>query len=408
MPEQNLPSGPMRIDRGPTAEAYDPELAARLYNTLSRAGFETELDSRLQELEEVHGDAVYAELLRLLCRLHFEPDEARRHWRLIVEHRGLLEERLGTHVDPRVALTSYFLQVNRRLENPMVIEMHDFEKARLLAYRDELTGLRNYRYFTESLPQEILRSEQDGSPLSLILIDVDNFKQYNDLHGHAAGNEALAKFGHLITDSLRRVDIAVRYGGEEFVILAPSTTKTGALLLAERVRKAIEREPFTEQEAGSPDALTVSVGIATYPGDANSAAELLRLADRALYDAKTSGRNQVQLYRSNRRSFPRVNAALEGSFNLAAAEQHPFTTLNVSEGGVRFVTAEQVTTGSLLDIHLLLPDSDRALSLAGRALQVKANEANRFDVAVRIISIGQRDRWLLSQYVQTLQPQSED
>src|SRR4029453_17038008 len=116
--------------------------------------------------------------------LRFDPDEARQHWNAILHHRDAMELKLGGPVELRLALLRYFTEVHPKLVNPKIIELSLFERTRASAYSDELTGLKNYRYLVENLGQEILRSDQDGVPVSLIMLDVDWFKRYNDRNGH--------------------------------------------------------------------------------------------------------------------------------------------------------------------------------------------------------------------------------
>ncbi len=385
-------------DAPPSEQA---ELGARLHALLSAGGAETaEFESELRRLEALFGATVYTELIYQLSHLSFESKEARRHWRQILEHQGLLQERMGSFVDLRVALTSYFLQVTRQLDNPILIEMQLFEQTQAMAYRDQLTGLRNYRFFSEHLPQEIARSDQYGAPLSLILIDIDDFKRYNDRHGHETGNHALAAIGGLLRAASRRVDIAARYGGEEFALILPSTPKVGARLLAERIRGNIESHPFRGEETQPEGKLTVSMGIATYPGDATSPAELVRRADRAMYHSKTEGKNQVRLYGENRRSYRRITTSLEGSLSLYATERYALTTVDISEGGVRFVSEQAIVEGALVDVNLRLPEPEGAqVSMAARVVKVREGRSGECDVAVRIIDITAPDQRLLASYI---------
>jgi diguanylate cyclase (GGDEF)-like protein len=285
---------------------WNPDLVEALQNLLlSGKLIDRNLEGELATLLEQHQDAVYSELIYLLSHLRFKPSEASAHWRNIVELRRSMQERLDSTIDLRVALVSYFLEVQRELENPTVIEMKLFEQAREMAYRDELTGLHNFRYFEQFLSYEISRGNQYHSSVSLVLIDIDDFKRYNDSFGHQAGNKALVDIAMLINQSLREVDLAARYGGEEFVVVAPGTPKLGARLLAERTCDRIGAHVFGG-EAGQPgDRLTASLGVATYPADAASADELVRRADQALYLGKSSGKNRVCLYGNNRRSSER-------------------------------------------------------------------------------------------------------
>jgi diguanylate cyclase (GGDEF)-like protein len=126
------------------------------------------------------------------------------------------------------------------------------------------------------------------------MIDIDHFKSYNDRHGHPKGDELLIKVAELVKEGLRKTDIAARYGGEEFAVILPETGKEGARLVAERLRKNVESYPFPGRESQPLGRLTLSVGVATYPEDADSVMRLVAKADENLYKAKDGGRNRVR------------------------------------------------------------------------------------------------------------------
>jgi GGDEF domain-containing protein len=217
----------------PASWDHDPgsEILNDLHSLLAGldSGNET-VDADVGELVRSHGELVYSELIYMLSHLRFLPVDAKPHWELIIKHRRSMAEKLDGTVDLRVALVSYFLEVNRQLRNPKIIEMQLFESERDSAYRDMLTGLYNYRLFREHLAREIFRADRYSKPLSLVMIDVDHFKPYNDGAGHEAGNHALQEVAKLITGSLRKTDFAARYGGDEFALILPATAKTSANL----------------------------------------------------------------------------------------------------------------------------------------------------------------------------------
>jgi two-component system, cell cycle response regulator len=158
---------------------------------------------------------------------------------------------------------------------------------------DEKTGANNYRQFQRRLAEEWLRAERYGMPLSLVMLDLDDFKRVNDTLGHRAGDLALREFATLVAGGARATDLAARYGGEEFAIILPHTTGTMAALVAERIRAAVREFAFLPGD--TPIRLTVSAGVATYPShpDIDSPDALVRAADRALYRAKEQGKNRV-------------------------------------------------------------------------------------------------------------------
>lgn len=379
---------------------WNPELLQELQGLLHRGvGSDEDIDVQLRLLETQHGENVYAEFLYMLSHLRFEGSDAKRHWERILARRNEMQERLGAEVDLLVALVSYFVEVERKLESPKVIELRLFEQTQASAYRDELTGLCNFRLFREHLSRELQQAERYGSPLSLVMVDIDDFKAYNDSHGHEAGNEVLSAMARLLVDSLRRSDIPARYGGEEFVLVLPETTKTDAQLVSERARLAIEQHPFPHRETQPGGAITVSLGIATFPVDGRDAQDVVRHADQAMYVAKARGKNQVYLYGEDRRSFSRIRAELDGKFCVLEPDYHSLTTVNISEKGLLFVVDNQLPLGALIDVRLILPDDDHEISATGRVVRVEEKPDNRYQAAIRIVEIGTQDRVLLTTYI---------
>lgn len=166
-----------------------------------------------------------------------------------------------------------------------------FKEARSQAIHDGLTGLYNHRYFHERLEEEIFRTQRYGGECALIMLDLDNFKRYNDLFGHLAGDEVLKRVGHLLRKATREVDISCRYGGEEFAVILPQTGISGAQQVAERLRQTIQNA-FA---SGESIIITASLGVACWPSAGLSRRELIYQADLALLDAKQNGRNQTSL-----------------------------------------------------------------------------------------------------------------
>jgi diguanylate cyclase (GGDEF)-like protein len=159
-----------------------------------------------------------------------------------------------------------------------------------LSVTDELTGLLNKRYLKERLTEEIARSERHGFPMSFMMIDVDEFKPYNDSFGHLEGDRALKIVGAILKEGLRGADVAARFGGEEFSILLPQTTCEEAVTIAERIRRRIETTKFPKRK------ITISIGVACSSANLHSPDELIDAADQAVYEAKRRGRNNVQAF----------------------------------------------------------------------------------------------------------------
>jgi len=176
---------------------------------------------------------------------------------------------------------------------------HMFQEIRTLSLTDAMTGLHNYRYFEDRLKEEINRAKRHKKNVSLMIMDIDHFKNYNDTLGHQAGDEVLRTIGKILRETIRDEDIVARYGGEEFCIILPGIEKKGIPILGERVRKKIESEKFFKEEVQPGGQVTISIGTATFPEDAEKYSDLVENADKALYQAKNAGRNQVKVYDDN-------------------------------------------------------------------------------------------------------------
>jgi len=163
-----------------------------------------------------------------------------------------------------------------------------------LSIRDALTGLFNRRHLQETLTLEIPRALRTSTPLSLIILDLDNFKKFNDNFGHDAGDAVLRALGSTITRNLRQGDVAFRYGGEEFMIVLPQTGQAPATAVAERVRTAVESLRLS-YDGKSLNGFSASLGVGTFPDCAATAEALILAADRALYASKATGKNRVTM-----------------------------------------------------------------------------------------------------------------
>jgi diguanylate cyclase (GGDEF)-like protein len=163
-----------------------------------------------------------------------------------------------------------------------------------LSRLDGLTQVFNHRYFHQTLDAELERSKRGGRSLPLLMIDIDDFKKVNDNYGHQAGDCVLRKLAHLLTTLMRLTDHVARYGGEEFTVILTETDRQGALVAAERIRRATEQAKFLPDGLDKEIHITVSVGVASYPEDAEDGKSLISKADQALYSAKAAGKNKVR------------------------------------------------------------------------------------------------------------------
>jgi diguanylate cyclase (GGDEF)-like protein len=164
----------------------------------------------------------------------------------------------------------------------------------LLSITDALTGLLNRRYLEERLAEEVERSRRHRFSMSFLMIDIDNFKEYNDRFGHQEGDRALELTAQCMKSALRSADVAARYGGEEFCVLLPQTSAPEALVIAERIRRRVETTPFPHGEEHTNGVVTISVGVASFGPRLDTPEAVVRGADLALYSAKSRGKNRVE------------------------------------------------------------------------------------------------------------------
>jgi diguanylate cyclase (GGDEF)-like protein len=189
------------------------------------------------------------------------------------------------------------LEVLLTLVEPCAIAIENailFQRTEQLTITDDLTKLFNSRYLNLYIGREIKRCKRHGIPLSVIFLDLDGFKGVNDQYGHLAGSRTLAEVGVILAEAVRESDILARYGGDEFVVVLPETPPSGALVIAERIRRSIESHCFLEDQ-GLVARISASFGIASYPDHALTPEGLIQKADQAMYRVKERDKNGIEV-----------------------------------------------------------------------------------------------------------------
>jgi diguanylate cyclase (GGDEF)-like protein len=332
-------------------------------------------------LEQEYGEDVYSEALYQLTRLELPPDQARSCWNGILTHQDRLEKLLGRNVSLLTALCDYFTNVQPLVKEPILVEVRLLLQKEESAYKDELTGLFNRRYFNQEIPREMERFRRFGHPFSLLMLDLDHFKRFNDSHGHLAGDQALRDLAAILNQSARLYDRAVRYGGEEFAVILPQTCREEALIAAERIREAVERH-VVRLDGRVLSGFTVSIGAAVYPVDAVDMESLVQRADQALYEAKRE-RNRVAAFRDSKRRHPRFN--LDAILNCQLrGEQHSWAAKarNISLGGLLCEGDINGPLDSPLDVILMDQKRNTRLLLRARVSRVDKSEDDGFQVGL--------------------------
>jgi len=344
-------------------------------------------EALLEEFERKkgHGDPLYSSLLYLLTHLNFTERQAARHWKKVLVHRDELRESIGRDPGLRVAILDYFVNVSRELKNPKVIELAIYERTERSAVTDGLTGLYNHAFFLQALRQELLRSKRHGLRAALLLLDLDNFKAVNDERGHVEGDRVLMRAAAVVREGVREIDVAARYGGEEFAVLLPDTSRLGAFVVAERIRRRIE-----DRFARGRSVVTVSGGIAVFPDDAGTPADLIVQADAGLYGAKAAGKNRILLPQGERRRFRR-QIPPQGVTIGTRTGRAPARVKNVSEGGLLVSLREAVPLGSAVSLTIERTGGT-PVGLRGEVVRVERVPGEiepAFDVGVRFLDPGE-------------------
>jgi len=207
---------------------------------------------------------------------------------------AVLDEGAYDYITKPFNIDEVKVTVRRAAERHRLLnEVKEKEFYKQLAILDGLTEVYNRHYFNQILPRELERAKRYKSSLSFLMVDVDHFKKFNDTQGHLAGDWALKKTSQVIVGSIRILDMVFRYGGEEFAVALPETDKPGAVIVARRIRENMSKTRFLDSRIMPTQQLTVSIGVCTFPVDAQNLQEVIENADKYLYSAKHSGRDKV-------------------------------------------------------------------------------------------------------------------
>ena len=347
---------------------------------------------RLSQIRSEKGIHVHSALLLILTHLMLDEEEARAHWNAILKHRIDLITRLGRDVGLRVAAFDYFININRKLTNPRIIELAVFEEAERSSAQDPLTGLYNQRYFRSTLQKEMRRSRRYELDLALLYLDLDDFRQVNERHGDLVGDILLKEVAILIKNKIRDIDVAARHGGEEFLVLLPETERMGAYLVAERIRREIERHFLRRDVDGKPIQMTLSVGIAQYPDDSTVGERLISRAEEALFQSKARGQNGVAVYYRERRNYIRFDPErrkLKIQIQPAGGSHGGANSIvpkNISRSGLLVESSIPYEIGLEVMVRCMDPANTGQMTLRGRVVRMEDLEGigrpGRYDVGI--------------------------
>lgn len=367
--------------KGSTMES----IKALVLKKRKEAPSEEKFIEEMESLIEKEGDIVCQAFFKLFIGLDFPPYTARKNWFDIVDQRESLSLYLGRDIALLAVVIDYLSSSCCFFKNSMIVECDTFEKVLRDSRHDNLTGLFHRASFWEVLNSNIALAKRHNAELTILFIDVDDFKFFNDTYGHQAGDKALAAIAEVIRQESRSEDVAIRYGGEEFVVILPNTSEQSALVLAERIRQKIENIGLSID--GHSRSFTISGGLASYPGDAPDGYLLLNMADRALYQAKALGKNNIALFADEKqRSYPRRNLVRPieiKKIGLDATRPFSGVSKDICMGGMLFKAACPLDVGSHIEVNIPVLNKE-PLFLLGSVVRVKPEEKGGYDIGMAI------------------------
>ncbi|HHN47010.1 MAG TPA: diguanylate cyclase [Planctomycetes bacterium] len=343
----------------------------------------------LRKEQERRPENFYSDLIHAISGLQYPEDEACKMWKDILLHKMEMSQRMGRNVGIHVAALDYFKNLRGELEQVHIVASSLLLATARLAITDGLTGLYNHRYFQDRLERELRHAREVSDCVSLLMIDIDFFKVYNDLNGHIAGDVALREVAETIRSNVKEGDVAARYGGEEFAVIMCDTRKEDAAGAAERIRLAVEGVSFPSEEVLPTGNLTVSVGVAEFPQDAHDRTGLIAHADRALYVAKRSGRNRVCAVVGDRRMTRRTQHNLAVRWHVLPNDGvfHTFECRDISLEGMGVYGREIPEPGRVIRIFLPGAEDDPVL---GQVVWRTEKSDNGMAAGVRFVALDKR------------------
>ncbi|HUX49292.1 MAG TPA: diguanylate cyclase, partial [Spirochaetia bacterium] len=271
------------------------------------------------------------------------------------------------------AAFDYFCTTGTQLQNPKVTELSDYEVRLRMSVTDDLTGMYNRRFLLDVLHREFHRSNRYHIPFSLLFIDVDDFKKFNDNYGHKTGDDVLKAFSEFLKQFLRSEDTVGRYGGEEFLLIMPQTDTEGAVALGNRLLDGLSRKPVHQHFN-----ITFSGGIATFPEHAQTVEGLIEMADLGMYSSKMQGKRQISVAPPDKRRDERFPVSRLSQITLRCYTKNEGqlsgSIRNLSHSGISFDAASPLQIGEELDLHLSARGDGKQLDIHGKVVWIRETE----------------------------------
>lgn len=340
--------------------------------------------ANLQDIIQQQGNIACRLILQSMVNVDLDSEKAMACWLKVLDHRLSMTSALGRQVRLLPAFCDFFSSQADCPHDMKLVGSESYEQVVNDTIHDSLTGIYNRNYFSQALEQQFSLAQRYDTDLTILFMDVDDFKDVNDTFGHQAGDMALQSIARVISQEKRESDLLARFGGEEFVLLMPHTGNINGFILAERIRQRVAELQIDSN--GLTFSVTISGGIASFPGNGNSPDQLLRRADSALYQAKGAGKDTIAQYKMDKRRYLRVKFCQEikvRELGFHDSEQFYGMTKDICSGGILFKNNKELAIG--LRIQMSIPiHQDEPLILIGTVVRVEAYSENNFDIGMAI------------------------
>jgi diguanylate cyclase (GGDEF)-like protein len=358
-------------------------LKANIMHCINQSTCDLQLLNELNSLVKKYGDIACQLIFQVMVDLHLNRNAALDYWKKVHQHALWLNEQVGRPLPLVATMSDYFSnQQHELIGNLKLITFEHFNSLVNHSTIDRLTGLFNRNSLNDTLTHLLALTQREDTELSFVFFDLDDFKFINDTHGHQIGDAVLHKFGKLLSSSIRQSDIALRYGGEEFIVLMPNTELKDALMLSNRIRLKVKNTPLIEGDIKLN--ISISGGLAVYPIHAKTADELIYSADSALYRAKGAGKNNIKVFKNESRHYlrvPWINKIKVKAINFDGATIEDGVCQNICFGGVLFDTSQHYLVGDAIQVAIEVNGGNPIL-IFGSVVRVEPVANDYFAIAV--------------------------
>lgn len=377
------------------------EFLKHIYERLNMDERNTEfIKEQIEEMGPISESTIYKNILNTFIHINLSNNQSKEHLKEIFKVQDRMEKELNHPVSLHTAIIEYFSKLNIKLEKPFIIENQITPRPGLKKIRDDITGVYNKKYGYELLEKEVSRAARYDNSLSIMILNIDNFKMYNKTFSHEFGDKILKHAADIFRSCIRGVDFVYRSNGTDFVFVFPETPALGALEVGNRIRKKLMNEYVMAKDNDELIAITISGGISSFKVDAENLDELLEFAVETMSSARKDGGNKIYLYYQEKRKFVRLDAYCKVGYKVMEGNHKTTFTKNISAGGVLFEASHFVNLNSILEVTIQIPDIDWIITAIGKVIRIEQLPNGKYDIGIFFTEIDPEDQNTILKYIQ--------